>query len=144
MGGKRKKFVTVSEQALEQHRQAVSAAAESIMERYQGTLEKILGLKSMVQAVDSELEWFRDKEPVLLDSLRARMLEQFASDPNRRWTTTDYGILLDKSRILRGEGQMNLSALMAVVMQAEAAEASRLAAERPKALEEGAGGPEEG
>jgi hypothetical protein len=137
MGGKRKKFVTVSEQALETHRKSVESAAESIIERYQGTLEKIQSLRSLVNEVDSELSWFRDREPDMLDALRARMLEQFASDGKRRWSTTDYGILLDKARLMRGESSMNLSSLMSVVMQAEAAEAARLSADRPKELVDG-------
>lgn len=114
------------ETRLESHRKSVESAAKGIIERYHGTLGEITRLKELVKSIDREMEWFRAHEPVILDSLRATMLSQFASDPDRRWSTTDFGILLDKARLIRGESSVNLSSLMSVVMQAEEAEIRRL------------------
>ena len=122
----KRKPISPEKKYLERHRKAVEAAAGSLIERYQTTLGRIRELRDIVKEIDSEMEYFRSKEPVLLDGLRAQMLQQFVEDPDRRWSTTDYGILQDKSRLMRGESSVNLSSLMGVVLKAEEMEMERL------------------
>lgn len=112
-------------QALRRHREQIDKAARDVIERYKGTLERIEELRALVGEIDSAMEWFRSKEPLMLDNLRVKMLQQFTDDAERRWSTTDYAILVDKARLMRGESSVNLSSLMGVVLKAEEIERGR-------------------
>jgi hypothetical protein len=50
----------------------------------------------------------------------------FMPDPAEKWTSVDYGILVDKARLLREESTINLSGLDEVIRKVGVLELERI------------------
>lgn len=70
------------------------------------------------------IQSFRDQEPELLDAVRMRIISSLPYDLDRKGKRAlsgyqkvgMYGILFDKTRLLRGESTVNLNSLSALVI----------------------------
>ena len=93
-------------------------AAPSVFEALK-TFSKLIENPELVQG-------FRDHEAELLDSVRLRIISSLPTDLDRKGKKAlsgyqkvgMYGILFDKTRLLRGESTVNLNSLSALVIGA--------------------------